>query len=188
MARVLLGRPEDAVRKPPELVRGWRSFLTIQIPQQRVTVTVGSHRHTVLTDGSGLIDVVLTGDLPSGWQQITLETSDSERVTAPVNIIDPSVRVGLVSDVDDTVMVTALPRAALAAWNTFVLAENARRSVPGMAVLYERWVRTHPGSPVIYLSTGAWNVAPVPLRQRAQAHSTASAGQGVPGHHVGAGR
>jgi phosphatidate phosphatase APP1 len=29
-----------------------------------------------------------------------------------------------------------------------------------MAVLYERLVREHPGCPVIYLSTGAWNVAP----------------------------
>jgi phosphatidate phosphatase APP1 len=29
-----------------------------------------------------------------------------------------------------------------------------------MAVLYERLMREHPGAPVIYLSTGAWNVAP----------------------------
>ena len=33
-----------------------------------------------------------------------------------------------------------------------------------MAVLYERLVRAHPGSPVIYLSTGAWNVAPTLTR------------------------
>ena len=29
-----------------------------------------------------------------------------------------------------------------------------------MAVLYERLVTAHPGAPVFYLSTGAWNVAP----------------------------
>jgi phosphatidate phosphatase APP1 len=33
-----------------------------------------------------------------------------------------------------------------------------------MAVLYERLVRSHPGAPVIYLSTGAWNVAPTLTR------------------------
>ena len=33
---------------------------------------------------------------------------------------DPSVDLALVSDIDDTVMVTALPRPLLAAWNTFV--------------------------------------------------------------------
>ncbi|WP_350271557.1 App1 family protein [Frondihabitans sucicola] len=52
------------------------------------------------------------------------------------------------------------PRPLLAAWNTFVLDEHARRPVPGMAVLYERLRATHLGCPVIYVSTGAWNVAP----------------------------
>jgi phosphatidate phosphatase APP1 len=57
-------------------------------------------------------------------------------------------------------MVTALPRPFIAAWNSFVVDEHARIPVPGMAVLLEQLVRQHPGSPVIYLSTGAWNVAP----------------------------
>jgi phosphatidate phosphatase APP1 len=81
-----------------------------------------------------------------------------------VFIVDPAVEFGIVSDVDDTVMVTALPRPLLAAWNTFVLDEHARRPVPGMAVLLERLTRSHPGAPVIYLSTGAWNVAPTLTR------------------------
>jgi len=41
-----------------------------------------------------------------------------------------------------------------------VYREHARTPVAGMAVLYERLVRAHPGLPVIYLSTGAWNVVP----------------------------
>jgi phosphatidate phosphatase APP1 len=66
----------------------------------------------------------------------------------------------VVSDVDDTVMVTALPRPLLAAWHAFVLNEHSRRPTPGMPVLYERLVRANPLAPVVYLSTGAWNVAP----------------------------
>ena len=42
------------------------------------------------------------------------------------------------SDIDDTVMVTALPRPLLAAWHTFVVNEHARATTPGMPVLYER--------------------------------------------------
>src|SRR5690606_26318810 len=75
-------------------------------------------------------------------------------------VVDPAERFGVVSDIDDTVMVTALPRPALAAWNTFVVDEHARRSVTGMAVLYDRIRRQHQSTPFIYLSTGAWNVAP----------------------------
>jgi phosphatidate phosphatase APP1 len=81
-------------------------------------------------------------------------------VEAPVRIIDSEVRFGVLSDIDDTVMVTALPRPLLAAWNTFVLDEHARAAVPGMAVLYERLATANPGAPIFYLSTGAWNVAP----------------------------
>jgi phosphatidate phosphatase APP1 len=33
-----------------------------------------------------------------------------------------------------------------------------------MAVMLERLTREHPGTPVIYLSTGAWNVAPTLTR------------------------
>jgi phosphatidate phosphatase APP1 len=85
-------------------------------------------------------------------------------VDAPVRILAPDVRFAVVSDIDDTVMVTALPRPLLAARNTFVLDEYARSPVPGMAVLYERLVRAHPDAPVLYLSTGAWNVAPTLTR------------------------
>ena len=45
-----------------------------------------------------------------------------------------------------------------------MLDEHARRPVPGMAVLLERLTRSNPGAPVIYLSTGAWNVAPTLTR------------------------
>ena len=79
-------------------------------------------------------------------------------------MVDPQTRFGLVSDIDDTVMVTALPRPLLAAWHTFVVNEHARSTTPGMPVLYERLTSQHPGAPVIYLSTGAWNVAPTLTR------------------------
>src|SRR3712207_4747854 len=82
----------------------------------------------------------------------------------PIFISSPDEPIGIISDIDDTVMVTALPRPFLAAWNTFVLNEHARSATPGMAVLYERLRLSHPGSPMIYLSTGAWNVAPTLTR------------------------
>jgi phosphatidate phosphatase APP1 len=85
-------------------------------------------------------------------------------VYADVFVVGPETTFGLVSDIDDTVMVTALPRPMLAAWHTFVVNEHARSSTPGMPVLYERLLAQHPGAPVVYLSTGAWNVAPTLTR------------------------
>ena len=116
------------------------------------------------TDRGGYIDVVVEADLEPGWRNIWLSRIGAEPVETPVRILAPDVRFAMVSDIDDTVMVTALPRPLLAAWNTFVLDEYARSPVPGMAVLYERLVTAHPDAPVFYLSTGAWNVAPALTR------------------------
>src|SRR5665811_681943 len=62
----------------------------------------------------------------------------------------PGSGVALVSDIDDTVMVTALPRPLPAAWNSLVLHENARMVVPGMADLYRRWRGAQPEAPTFY--------------------------------------
>ena len=99
-------------------------------------------------------------DLSPGWHEIGLSSEGSSIATEKVFVVDPELRFGIVSDIDDTVMVTALPRPLLAAWHTFVVNEHARATTPGMPVLYERLTSQHAGAPVIYLSTGAWNVAP----------------------------
>ncbi|RIX28922.1 DUF2183 domain-containing protein [Amnibacterium setariae] len=149
---------------PQESFRGWRSFTGIPIDGAPVRVEIGDTVHHVVADSGGVIDVRVAVELTPGWHRIVLRTegagAESAPVEAPVFVLDPAAPFGVVSDIDDTVMVTALPRPLLAAWNTFVLNEHARTPTPGMAVLYDRIRRTHPAAPFLYLSTGAWNVAP----------------------------
>lgn len=164
LCRVLLAKPGATNDIRYKKIRGWRSFTSVPVNDVAVTIEVGGTEQRVTADRGGVVDVVLAVTLTPGWHTITIRTDESEIIEAPVFIVDPAVRFGIVSDIDDTVMVTALPRPLLAAWNTFVLDEHARRPVPGMAVLLERLARTHPGAPVIYLSTGAWNVAPTLTR------------------------
>ena len=164
LARVVLTRADRRRRPRPEKVRGWRSFVALPVKNAVVVVEIGDRRYEARADRGGFVDVVLESDLPPGWATVRLTTVGGESVEARVVIVDPGVRFGIVSDVDDTVMVTALPRPLLAAWNTFVLDEHARMAVPGMAVLYERLTMAYPGTPVFYLSTGAWNVAPTVTR------------------------
>jgi len=160
LGRVLLLRHDAPEADRFTNIRGWRSFLSVPVRDSEVVVTAGSRRHVVRADRGGVLDVRVEADLEPGWQQVTVTVEDRPAVNIPVFVVAPDVRFGIVSDIDDTVMVTALPRPLLAAWNTFVLDEHARRPVAGMAVLYERLVRAHPGAPFLYISTGAWNVAP----------------------------
>jgi phosphatidate phosphatase APP1 len=102
--------------------------------------------------------------LSPGWHTAILRSEGTEPVEASIFVIAPDTKFGIVSDIDDTVMVTALPRPFLALWNTFVLSERARMATPGMAVLLDRLTVEHPDAPVIYLSTGPWNAAPTLAR------------------------
>jgi phosphatidate phosphatase APP1 len=146
-------------------VRGWRSFTSVHVPYHPVRVLIDGVPVTeVASDRGGVIDHVVPVKLAPGWHTITLQTGN-ERGThgsakAPVYVADPAARFGLLSDVDDTILNTALPKPLVAAWNSFVVDEHARTSTPGMPVLYDHLLAKHPGSLVIYLSTGAWNVAP----------------------------
>jgi phosphatidate phosphatase APP1 len=140
-------------------VRGWHNFISPPVPYALVQVTAGGQSFSVRADRGGVVDAVVEAELEPGWQTVTLQSNGSEPVTADVYIVEDDVVTGVVSDIDDTVVVTYLPRPMLAAWNSFVLDEHARTPTPGMAVMLHRLLVQKPSSPVIYLSTGAWNVA-----------------------------
>lgn len=145
-------------------VRGWRSFVGIPVSFATVTVTIDGRAHEVTADRGGVVDRRIEARLAPGWQTLSMSVEGQDPVEARVFVVAEDVTFGVVSDVDDTVMVTALPRPLIAAWNSFVVDEHARTPVPGMAVLLERLMRENPGSPMVYLSTGAWNIAPTLTR------------------------
>ncbi|MEE1622287.1 App1 family protein [Zafaria sp. J156] len=169
-ARIVLARPGAFTNGLPKSkvvsdgVRGWRNFISPPIPHAEVVAEIGGRTFRVDADRGGVLDVKITVDLAPGWHAVTLRSESSEPADVSVFVVDRSIDFGVVSDIDDTVVVTALPRPLLAAWNSFVLSEHARVATPGMAVMMERLMRTRPGSPVLYLSTGAWNVAPTLTR------------------------
>ena len=164
LARVLLVRRTERRDEVPTGARGWRNFIGVSVENAQVSVRIGERLLEVQADRSGVVDVVVDVDLEPGWHRIGLTAEGSTVATALVFVVDPATTFGVVSDIDDTVMVTALPRPLLAAWHTFVVNEHARATTPGMPVLYERLTTRYSGAPLIYLSTGAWNVAPTLTR------------------------
>lgn len=140
--------------------RGWHNFFALPAPGTEVVVTVGGEKVTVRADRGGYVDVRLRNDeLGPGWHRVTLSTPGAT-ATTEVLVVDRTTRVGIVSDIDDTVIATSLPRLLIAAWNSFVLTEQARQSIPGMARMYQHLLQRYPDAPVVYVSTGAWNTYP----------------------------
>jgi phosphatidate phosphatase APP1 len=164
LSRVLLLAPKPTRTGKQRKIRGWRSFIGVPVAGALVTIRIGDEEFEVTADRGGVIDQVLPIDLHPGWHTVTLSSEESIPVTSRIRVVSEETTSGIICDIDDTVMVTALPRPFLAAWNSFVRDENARRPVPGMSVLLDRLQRDNPDAPVIYLSTGAWNVAPTLTR------------------------
>jgi phosphatidate phosphatase APP1 len=172
LGRVVLARDPDPKsragrknRRRDEVVRGWRSFVSVPYHDLDVLVEIEGTTHKVHPDRGGVVDTVIPVCLEPGIHTVTLHAGEGgHSATAHVQIVRGDAAFGLISDIDDTIMVTALPRPMLAAWNTFVVDEHARVPTPGMAVLLERLAAKHSGDPVVYLSTGAWNVAPAVTR------------------------
>ncbi|WP_022867258.1 App1 family protein [Schaalia vaccimaxillae] len=111
---------------------------------------------------------------PRSTTTVTASGMDRIRAGHPVpvklRIVGQQEQYGVVSDIDDTVIVTMLPRLLTAAKYSFVDRVSSREAVPGMSKLLSAITRkqltpvgqdgTKLTMPVMYLSTGAWNVVP----------------------------
>lgn len=166
LGRVVMSRnalPQaDAEADSARPQRGWRPYATAPVGMIPVTVDVGGRSHRGRADRGGYIDLIVRDHgLGPGWHEVTVRARASAPVQARVLVVGADDRLAMVSDIDDTVMVTSVPRPLLALWNTFVRHSSARRQVPGMADLYRQVRQQCDGQvPVFYLSTGAWNAVP----------------------------
>lgn len=168
LARVVL-RPRDLgiVQAATELMhrRGWRNFIAAPLAHAQAWIMFDGEPVLVQADRGGYIDVrVKNPGLEPGWHTLELQGGGGSSGHVEVQIIDSEETFGIVSDIDDTILSTWLPRPFLAAWNSFFLTEQARQAIPGMARLYQQLLAEHPGAPLIFVSTGAWNTYPMVSR------------------------
>ncbi len=138
--------------------RGWRNFLTMPCVHARYEIRLDDTVVTGTSDRGGYIDHrIRDHHLAPGWREGTVATAASEPVGFEAQIVGKDQSFGVVSDIDDTILTTMVPRLFISAWNSFFRREEARQAVPGMAVFLDDALARRPGSPVFYLSTGAWN-------------------------------
>lgn len=173
--------------------RGWRQFFDAQVPCEPVVIRFGDAEVVTWTNDDGYFDVEFGGHgLVSGRHDVHVQVLNrrdvrdcarisggrlvsSERVSVratgwvstQVRVIGDSENFGIVSDIDDTIVVSMIPRPLVAARHAFVDRVSAREAVPGMSeflrVMGERGSVTAPAGeavPQVYLSTGAWNLVP----------------------------
>src|SRR5687767_9668355 len=108
LARVLLTPPGQESAGAPQ--RGWRRFLSAPAGRVQVRVEIGGVEHVMRSDRDGYVDEMVFGEFAPGWLSARWSVAGRDPVEAPVRVVAPGTTMGVVSDIDDTVIVTMLPR------------------------------------------------------------------------------
>ena len=80
------------------------------------------------SDDAGYLDLVAEHSLEPGIHNVSYKVRSRKPVNANLFTIPSGTKVGVISDVDDTIMVTQAPRLMKAAYNLLLL--NPRKKVP----------------------------------------------------------
>ncbi len=134
----------------------------------RVEASLGANRTTVTTDRDGFFDIHLPLETPLpkelSWHQAELHVIRGEEQVhchAEVYVPPPETDLLVISDIDDTVMVTGVADGLRVLYRLFVQKAHQRTAFPGVASLYRALhvgVEGEARRPILYVSRGPWGI------------------------------
>ncbi len=147
------------------------SFLTDELPGVPIRVRLGSTTVEAVTDDEGYFDVRLQPDLAEhhdAWAEGTVGLAGPYRgittaTDTPVRVLipRPETTIGVISDVDDTIMETGAQRALAMIRQTLTGSALTRTTFRGAPELYRALCAGHDGGqdrPFFYVSSSPWNL------------------------------
>lgn len=158
--------------------RAWRNlfnmykrFETDEVPGARVRARFQGIASEATADHEGYFHFEIEPVRPLGpkrWQQVQLELLDPPprkghpvRATARVLVPGASARLGIISDIDDTVIATNVGNKLKMVLTVIFSNEHSRKPFEGVAGLYRALQRGLSGgedNPIFYVSNSAWNL------------------------------
>jgi len=151
------------------IAAAYRRFVSSEIPGAVVRATVDGETLEATTDFEGYVQFELANTRPDahGWRDVDLELvgplgsgQQELRATAQVLVPDPRARVGIISDIDDTILHTGLTETAGMLRTTLLHNASTRLPYPGVAAFY-RALHDGDGSatqPIFFVSGSPWNL------------------------------
>ncbi len=150
------------------LRRSLSQFVTDELPGVPLRVSVGDASVEVATDSEGyfhaeLAPSALTDPWHDGWVELAGDyrgLTDSYRTQVRIRVPGPGARVGVISDIDDTILETGVQRVGQMLRQTFTGSVLTRTPFPGAAELYQDLAAGPDGqsNPVFYISSSPWNL------------------------------
>ncbi len=148
-----------------------RRHAALHIVGAEVELRIGAHAATEITDDHGFANFTLAvPGLRVGCHEavaVTRPIEDVEPAAGTGSVVKPSLRAPflVISDIDDTILLTGLTEGVAMVTRTLLRDAEERRAIPGMAALYRGLARglpnragnRRPEPTFFYVSTGSWS-------------------------------
>jgi phosphatidate phosphatase APP1 len=169
--RVLRDRPVDPADPGDgafvNLSAAWRRFASAEIAGATVLARVGSGasevRRRIVADDEGFLDALVeldpaaaAGRLPVRFEVLDPPPDAPETTAGEVVVPPPDAPFGVISDIDDTVLVSDATNVAKVLARTLLQNVHERLAFPGVAELYRALAAQ--GAPFFYVSSSPWNL------------------------------
>lgn len=171
---------EDKGLAKPEIWNSpWQNALSMikryssdGIPKAKVSLEIDGQKKKLITDEYGLYEAHLIHETeipqsPSNWirYSVTLqhELSENKAVTARGEILipGPDARFGIISDIDDTILVSHSTKTLRKLWLMLLRNSRTRKPFPGVDAFYQALYKGEAGNqfnPFFYVSSSEWNL------------------------------
>lgn len=149
----------------------YRRFHSIEVPRAVVRVTFGQESHEVLTNEDGYFELHLNNNSSPGkspWHELKVELlsprlDSAEVISIPAHALVPpqNARFGIISDIDDTIIVSHATNVLKVAYATFTQNARGRVAFPGVGAFYralQTGTTESEFNPIFYVSSGPWNL------------------------------
>ena len=171
LGRVLAEAPRGGPREDDDwwdnLLSTYRRFESDEVPGVEVKLRFGTAETAVATGPEGYYSATIEPSTPLRddclWENAIASLADGTLATPqPVLQVPPDARIGVISDIDDTILHSGITDWKTAAQLTFLHNARTRKPLQGVAKLYQA-LQEGPGggapkAPIFYVSSSPWNL------------------------------
>jgi phosphatidate phosphatase APP1 len=160
-----LGGPKESDDWWDNLLNTYRRLESDEVPDVAVKCEFLGRTVETRTDAEGYYRARITvtpREWPDLWADAMVALGDGTLATLqPVLTVPAGARIGVISDIDDTILESSILHWRTAAQLTFLHNARTRKPLEGVAALYHALQRGADGAqmnPVFYVSSSPWNL------------------------------
>jgi phosphatidate phosphatase APP1 len=158
-----LARDRESDSRWRNLWRNLRRLVNDEQEDVPVSLSLGNRHWSTVTDEEGYFRVTASvpADTADGWRTVAVRAGGAAATGAVLFVPDGNT-LGIISDVDDTILISDVTDKSELLKNTFLKNSMQRKAVPGVADFYRRLAARDPhpeAAPIFYLSASPRQLA-----------------------------